>query len=389
MKEAVLTKEHYLPLDSIIKTYFNPKYVFLPIYENTKLLVNDNKYVYKNDIVMTRENGEQVYSPVSGVVLGVRDMLYATGKYPSIVIENDFKESIKFSPSIKMRISDYTKSEFLKVLKETGLIYNDQFIYRKFNKVTNILVNGVEREPYFGRKYFLLRDYVSDILETVDLISELFHVENAVIAIKNIDNDIISAFMNEMGTYPNIELRLINNDYPNGIDARLKEIVDMKDATVFDVEEIVNIYDCLKKRIVPQDKLITITGDAIDKHCVYNVRKGTILSEVFGGKFNFTEKSVDVYLNGIMTGKLIDTLQYVIDDNFEGIYITKKKERIEKECLNCGLCHKSCPKGLNPKYVRDHEGRVKPQYKETCLHCHLCDFVCPSNRHLSKYMGDL
>ena len=116
------------------------------------------------------------------------------------------------------------------------------------------------------------------------------------------------------------------------------------------------------------------------------MKKGTLLSEIFEAKFNFTYKSVEVYLNGLMTGKIIDTLQYVIDDDFDGIFITKKKDHTEKECLNCGMCYKNCPKGLNPKYVRDHEGKVKSQYKNSCIKCGLCDYVCPSNRKLSKFM---
>ena len=92
MKEAVLTKNLNIPLDSIIKTYYNPKYVFVPIHENDMLKVKDNTYVYKNSEVLIRNNGVKVCSPISGVVLGVRDMYYASGCYPSVVIENDFKE---------------------------------------------------------------------------------------------------------------------------------------------------------------------------------------------------------------------------------------------------------------------------------------------------------
>ena len=386
MKEAVLTKANYLPLDSVLKTYFNPKYVFLPIRKNMNLLVSDNQYIYKNSEVMVSNSGEKIFSPVSGIVLGVRDMLYVDGSYPSVVIENDFKDESLSLFRAKKRISSYDKDAFLKTLKAASLSYKGNITYTKFAKNDKLLINGVEREPYFGAKYFLLRDNVSDILETIDLIGELFKYKKVVLAIKNIDNDIITAFMNELGTYPNIELRLIANEYPNGIDDYLKEIVGMKDATVLDIREIVDIYTVLKSGVNSQNKIITITGDAINKQVCFDVRKGTILSEVFAGKFNFTEKSVDVYLNGLMMGKCIDTLQYVIDDNFEGVFITKKREHTEKECINCGMCHKSCPKNLNPKYVRDHQGKVKPEYKESCLHCGLCDYVCPSNRKLSEYM---
>ena len=387
MKEAVLTKNVYIPLDNGIKTHFNPKYVFIPIYENDILNVFDNKYVYKNSEVIIRENGKKVYSPISGIVLGVKDMLYFKGKFPSIVIENDFKENTINSTSIKKNINDYDLKEFIDRLKETGLSFKGNYAYEKFiNNNFNLLINGVEKEPYFGCKYFLLKDNVIDILETVDLIRELFNVDKTIIAIKNNDNEIINAFMSELGTYPGIELRLVPNEYPLGIDDYLREVVGLDNANVLDIREIVDIYNCLKKGESPKEELITITGDAIDSHSVYNVKKGSLLSEVFENNIKFTEKSVNVYLNGMMTGKNVDTLQYVIDEDIDGVFITKKKRKIELECQNCGMCHKCCPRGLNPKYVCDHDGKVKPIYKEKCLQCGLCNFVCPSNRDLSKYM---
>lgn len=388
MRDVVLTKNNYISLDNTIKTYFTPKYVFLPIYENAKLLVHDNQTIYKNSIVMIKEDGTKLYSPVSGIVLGVRDMHYQSGILPSVVIENDFMENDNAINNTKKRIIDYDKSSFLKLIKDSGLTFNGVCTYEKFLNLENInlLINGVEKDPYFGNKYFLLRENISNILETVDLISDLFNYKKVIIAVKNNKNDIINGFMNELGTYLNFELRLVNSEYPNGIDEYLQKIIGLKTATILDVQEIVNIYKTLRKGRCPNNKLITITGDAIDTHCVYKVKKGSLLSEIFQNNIKFTEKSVEVYLNGALAGQKIDSLQYVVDENMDGVFVTKKKGLEEKDCINCGMCHKSCPLNLNPKYVRDHNGRVKEEYKKSCLQCGLCNYVCPSNRSLSKYM---
>lgn len=385
MRDVVINKKNNILLDAYVKNFLNPKYVFIKLEKGADLKVQDNSYVYKDDIVMINKNGMSVHSSVSGRVLGVKDMIYEDGVAPSLVIENDFKENIRMKKSAKKFINNYTLEEFMMVLEDTSLYHGD-YLYSKFKNVgTNLIINGVEREPFFGCKYFLLKENITEILDTIDLLSVLFKYDRVVLAIKNVDNDIIQAFNDEIGTYPNIELRLINDDYPNGANECLKGIIGI-DADVLDISEICEIYHALKKEVPASTKLITISGNAVNPKCVVRVKKGSLLSEVFTNNFDFTYKNVDVYLNGIIGGKLVDTLQYVIDDKIDGVIIMKSIDHKELECINCGLCHKNCPMGLNPKYVFDHKGKVKREYKDKCIQCGLCTFVCPSNRNLKKYM---
>ena len=382
--------DNSIKLDSFIGNYLNPKYIFIPIDEGNDLKVKDNSYVYKNDIVMLTKNGMCVYSSISGKVLGVKDVLYTDGKTkPSIVIENDFKENVRIKKSAVRFIEKYTLDRFINLLTDMSLTYNGKYVYQEFSeKHKYLIINGIEKEPYFGNKYFFLRDEIEPILEVTDKISELFNYEKVIIAIRNTDSDIINGFMDVIGTYPNIELRLMNDEYPLGIDAYLKKYLNIEDALVLSVEEVIYIYEVLKKEQPLSYKVISITGDAVKPKQVIKVKRGCLLSEVFINNFDFTEKNVDVYLNGIMMGKITDTLKYVVDDGLNGVLIMKHTEKAEGNCINCGLCDKSCPMGLTPKYVYDHAGKVKKEYKEKCLGCGICNYVCPMNRDFKKYMKD-
>ncbi len=394
MKDAVsLKKDYSIKLESYMKSFLNPRYVFLPIDDGFKLRVIDNSYVYKNDIVMFTKDGKSVHSSVSGRVLGVKEMFYSSGeKKSSLVIENDFKENIRIRKCAKKFIQRYDKENFMQVLEDTSLYYKGKYVHDKFCKVNrNFLVNAIELEPYFGNKYFILKENAETILETIDLISELFQFEKIVLAIKNNDSEIINSFFDLIGTYPNIEIRLLADGYPCGKDEFLKRELELEDVFILSVDEIIGIYNVLKKQAPVTEKIITITGNAVKPKCAIKVKLGTLLSEVFINNFDFTKENVDVYLNGMMSGKNVSTLKYVIDSDVDGILIMEKTHKQEGDCINCGLCTKNCPMGLNPKYVFDHEGKVKPEYKENCLACGLCSYMCPSNRDLKKYMnlGDI
>ena len=127
-ESVIIKKDPNIKLDSYIKSYLNPKYIFLPIYEGFKLRVIDNSYVYKNDIVMISKNGKSKHSSISGRVLGVKEMLYSSGvKISSLVIENDFKENVRVKKSAKKFIEHYNKKSFEILLEDTSLLYKNKY----------------------------------------------------------------------------------------------------------------------------------------------------------------------------------------------------------------------------------------------------------------------
>lgn len=389
MQEVTIKKDNTVQLQDDILDFLNPKFLFIPIYDGYSVKVRDNDYVYKNDIIAMDKSGKMVYTGVSGKVLGIKTMDYLGGKkIPSIVIENDFKENIRTRKSAKRYINSLSKSDVLNILEDTTLLYRgiDERVKLQ-NDVGTLIINAVELEPYFKNRYYALKDDVEDLLEMIDLLGTILNSKKILFVIKNTDNDLISKLMDMLGTYPNMALRLVSDAYPNGLGEIQKKIFKEDDARVFDIEEVKDLFEVIKKEQPVTEKLITITGTCVQPKAIVRVKIGSLLSEVFVNKFDFTEKDVDVYLNGLMRGKIVDSLKVVITSDLDGIVVMKKSNLKEEACLNCGLCSKTCPMGLNPKYVFDKGGNVRPEYYDECLKCGLCNYMCPANRDLMSKMG--
>lgn len=388
MQDVTIKKISENKLEPEIKEFLNPRFIFLPILEGFKLKVQDEDYVYKNDIIAMRKDGRIMYSSISGHVLGVKEMLYGSGKkIPSVVIKNDFKENMRSRKSAKKYINDYTKKDFLEVLGDLSIYYKGEYLVDKLDFEDKVvIINAVSVEPNFKNKYFTFKSHIEDILETADLIYTFTHSKKIVLALKNTDSDLINDVMNVIGTYPNIELKLISDAYPNGMDEMLKKNLEEPEAIVFDVEEVMAIYDALKRELPQVEKLITITGNAVRPNRVLKVKIGSLMSEAFINNFDFTYEAVEVHLNGLLRGRVVDTLNFVITSDIEGMTVVQKEPKIQEECMSCGLCSKNCPMGLNPKYVFDHNGNVKKEYYDKCIGCGLCNYNCPANRDLRSFM---
>ena len=251
--------DNNIKLSPEVRDFLNPKYIFIPIKKGYKLKVQDNSYVYKDDIVMYKQNNESIRTPISGKVLGVKDMNYASGEYPSLMIENDFKESSKNKRSSQKYIEKYTKEEFNDLLNEVAL---GRLIDRLKTSSKTILINGIELDPYFGNKLYLLEGHVEEVLDVVDLLLNLYEKENAIIAVKNEDTSVINELYDLVGKYPNIEIKPLNNVYPMGENKILTKNLKV-DAIIFSINEIRNLYSILKRRKPYLEKYITITGDSV------------------------------------------------------------------------------------------------------------------------------
>jgi len=185
-------------------SFFNPDYIYIPIYDN-QITLNKQKKIFKDSLIFSSSN---IRSSVSGSVVKIDNFLVQKKLLPCLVIKNDYKEEKNLTLNKK---EEYTKEYLFKCLKK--LKYYNLIELLKKDNVKTIIFNTVQDEIYVKNKIIIFKENVSLILDFLDYLKIFFNCLNNTIVVKNTDNDIIEDCLNVIGTYPDITITLVNDYY--------------------------------------------------------------------------------------------------------------------------------------------------------------------------------
>lgn len=382
MNNMVSIKEKGKTIDNNVINFLNPDYLYIPMKEEYTLSVKTNSIINKEDVLLHNEE-EFIYSPVSGVVLGKTNSMKVSNDLTNcIVIENDFKEHVKTRKFANKYINEIDKDKMIEQIKKYNGCTKDLNVEFK-----HIIVNGIDRDPYEKTYSFIINKYNSKILETIDALATIFNPISTILAVNNNDSLNVINLSNNIGTYPNIKLKLVPDIYPIGFkEVLIKNIFSKKEINegilYLNIEDIYNIYNVLKRNKPITEKLITIGGNAIEKPFVLNVKIGTSIADIIKNCCKIVNDKYFCVINGLIAGKTLDSLNGVVDFDTRSIFLNTKDNESEKKCINCGLCNMKCPVGLNPKRIREHKNADRSK----CIHCGLCTYICPSKINFKKYL---
>ncbi len=361
--------EYNLKVSYKVVDYTLPKIVYITIAPTAKVYVKVGDKVLK-DQLLAEIKTKKYYSSISGTIIGfckVKD--HNNKNLPAIAIKNNFKEQSK-----KIKI-DYNNVEQWDLKLSSKL---------KTLKDCTLIVNALEDEPYIANNILIIRDYCEKILKTLDKLANDFNLSKVVIIIGINDKDSINKLWNSIGRYPNITVNLIDSDYTNSCEIVLakkvkKHYSNFKIISLYDVLKVYNYF--INNTLVSQ-KYMTISGRGVQKPKVINIKYGTPLIQAINDNIKI-KKDLEYHFitNGLMKGKEVDLNLLCMNENIDGIIIQDIKSYLEKPCINCGLCAKFCPIGLDPKYLKENK-----KYSNKCIHCNLCSYICPSHIDFSKYL---
>ena len=356
MRFFSLEKDKNIKVSNDIKYFLNPDFVYIPVKD---ILVHQDELVYKGLFV-----GKNYYSPVSGVAYGVKKMLFSKYYQNSLVIENDFREVSK----VENKSREITIKNILKCLDEN----KNKKLLDKFKSQTefeNIIITTINDEPYVYNNIFALKENILELLELFDKLSILYKSNHNYLVVKNVDTNVIVDCLNIIGTYPNIELTLVNDEYLLEKEEFLKEKIGLKGSTLYlSTIELLQLNNYLKC-LFDDTLLITISGNAIKCGIVIRVKKYTSLKEILNKYIDIIDKNYYIVYNGLMKGSIVSDIDsFIIDENIYAINIMRKENDIEECCINCGKCIDICPMGVNP---------LSGKNKDKCIDCGLCSYICP------------
>lgn len=391
-------------LEHALTKYMRPKFVYIPLINagdtNITVLVQKGDYVNKGAIVARRKGVFKIplISSASGTVVGFEEHLCYNGEMVKCIkIENDFKDS-ELNVKKNKKLSGISKKEFIELIKEKGIIgmggagFPTYAKYDSKRKINTLIVNAIECEPYITADQMLGLSFSEEILEAIDAILDINEIEEAYIAIKKTNHDLINEFNNHIGTYPKIKLALLDDMYPMGWERMIVKKIMKEDydrlpielgVVINNISTIYAIYSALKYNRALTERTITFAGDMLKVPQNVVVKIGTPVHEVIESIEGYKRaKNMTFIAGGPMMGNSLPSDDLVVTPNMNCVLVIKKTEdELALPCIRCGKCITACPAMLSPVLIKDNLNNVeelKKLHVEKCIECGSCSYICPS-----------
>ena len=275
-------------------TYLSPEFIYVPFDSIDKLQLSKNKLVNHNTLLGERDNGKKIFSPVSGKVIGAKEMVYKRGKCKSLVIENDFiDKKEKLNPT--RNLSKTKKSDIVESLKKYGLD-------NKINSKTTLIVNSLYDKNYDLKDMVINYECYEEILEAIDEFMSAFGMKNCYICVDRNDLYSIEAYNKYINAFLNICMVHSNKKF--------------KDSTCvfYSVEEILAIHKAISLDYMYDNTILTINNG---KPTIVKVKLYTSLVELLEA-LKIPYKAKKIYIDNNIIDNPSD---FIIDSSVRSVIV--------------------------------------------------------------------
>lgn len=187
--------------EDIFVSVMTSEFIYIPYKDKSDLSIK-NLMVKKNELINVKDN---IYSPVSGKAYAYTEIPSLNGNAKSLIIENDFLDTMDNT----FQVESIYKIDKDKIKSIVGNINSFTLKISFENK-------------YDLKDYYILKDNILNVLETLNLISETYNI-NVSILINKKDTRTYQLLFNYMGTYSNINIIFNTKEETKSI----YEVIDM------------------------------------------------------------------------------------------------------------------------------------------------------------------
>ena len=409
----------YFAKDIAIETLPLPEKVAVPLAQH--LGVPADATVKKGDTVKTGQIigtargfiSATVHSPISGTVSLVGPVPHPVlGIVQGVEITSDGKD--EWAEEIKP-VGEKSKETIIKAVQEAGIVGMGGATFPAHVKlqppadkpISLLILNAAECEPFLTCDYRLMLEDGEKIIRGAELLMIALGIDKCVIGIEKNKPDAIAELVLLTKERDDIEIADLRTWYPQGGEKQLIYAVTGKEVpsgglpmdvgcVVHNVGTAAAVAEAVDEGKPLIERILTVSGDAVERPGNFKVRIGTSISEVLAAAGFVEDKCAKIVLGGPMTGFAQAKMNTSVMKGTSGILALTKKwvdEKPELPCIRCGRCLSACPIGLEPTILetlamnREVNGLIE-YHAMDCIECGSCSYVCPANRslvHAIKY----
>ncbi|MDO6762252.1 electron transport complex subunit RsxC [Agarivorans sp. 1_MG-2023] len=403
-----------------ISRSFTPDRVYLGMQQRNgsmlSCLVSVGDEVFKGQLIAKGSNDMTVplHSPVNGKVVDIKPYLssHPAGiKSQTLVItcngEKQWGED--FPPS------DYQKLDHEQLVQRVldagvvglggaGFPSGIKLRLARKAKVHTLLINGGECEPYLTCDDRLMQEHAAEIIAGINIMLKAIGANKAIIAIEDNKPDAIAAISAASEDVSNFSIKVVPSLYPMGSERHLikaatgiaippGQLSTAQGILVHNVATAKAIYQAVRFKRPLIERVITVSGDAIESPANITVPIGSLVSQVLAECGGLKVEAKRMIAGGPMMGQVLPSPFVPIDKSIGGLLALsedKINQRNSQDCVRCGNCVKVCPMGLMPFQMAAHSNHDDWQGAQqfgldSCLLCGACSYICPSSIPLVQY----
>ncbi len=345
-----------------------------------------------------------VHASVSGTVSAIEPRPHVSGRpVLSVVIDNDFQDT-PFPPALPGKdVRDLSDDEILHAIREAGLVGMGGAAFpgsvkaiSAMGHVDTLIANACECEPYITADDSLLRTKPEQVLKGMMILRQVLRPERVVLAVEDNKQAAIEKLHTLQADFPEIEIVVLPTRYPQGSEKQLIQAVTRREVApgklpvsagcaVFNVSTFAAIYRAVSLGLPLTERIVTISGETIEKPQNFIVRIGTPFHDLIEKAGGLTDETERVISGGPMMGMAQGDLSVPVVKATNSILCLPKDQNGAAEnpvCLRCGKCVAVCPMRLQPLYLyrfgkREDISELERLNLLDCIECGSCAYTCP------------
>jgi electron transport complex protein RnfC len=354
-----------------------------------------------------------VHAPTSGTVSAIDMQLVAHHSgLPDLCVTliPDGKDEWIAHSGVDYKQTPHT--DLRHMLREAGVVGlggavfpSDLKSYSRKHRITTLVINGAECEPYITCDDMLMRERAIDILRGAEVLRELLYAEEVLIGIEDNKPEAIAAMKQAVldDGHAHMEVIAVPTLYPGGGAKQLIRVLTgievasgtrstEKGVQCFNVATAYCAWRAITFGEPLLSRIVTVTGN-VEHAQNYEVLLGTPVDELVAqaGSRPDTDRHI---MGGPMMG---------VDLPAGSVGVTKATNCIIEAspklfpppppalpCIRCARCAEVCPADLQPQdlywFAKSRNfGKSQEYHLFDCIECGACAYVCPSQIPLVQY----